>query len=104
MRDSAADLDDVLLGGPLHEQEHTIIVERHANSDNRFNFDHEAFVMVMIRDFPLEHWVWPHIVHSIGPEANPHFLDLACITRMNYSAVITMLKAENVVDVPLTMN
>lgn len=87
--DSATDLDDVLLGGLLHEQEHTIVVKRHTN------FGHEAFVTVKIRDFPLEYWVRPHIVHSGGLVANPHFFD---------PAVITTLKAENVVDVPLTMN
>lgn len=73
----------MLLRGPLHEQEHTIAVERHTNSDNCFGFDHEAFFTVLIRDFPLEHWVRPHIIESVGPVANPHFLDPVCITRTN---------------------
>lgn len=50
----AVDLDDILQGGPLHEQEHTIVIERHTDSDNSFSFDHEAFVTLVIRDFPLE--------------------------------------------------
>lgn len=48
--------------------------------------------------------LYPHIVHSVGPVANPHFLDPVCITSTNFSTVIITLKAENMVDVPLTMN
>lgn len=46
----------------------------------------------------------PHIVHSVGPVASPHFLDPVCITGSNFLAVIIMLKVKNAVDVPLTMN
>lgn len=87
----AAALDDLFHRGPLQEQEHTIFLERHSETDARFHFDHEALVSVTIIDFPLVHWRRPHIVHSFAPVANPHFLDPVCITGMDYSAVIVTL-------------
>lgn len=61
------------------------------------------FVTLLIRDYPLDHWTRPHIIHSVGPVVNPHFLDPVCITDVDFSAVIITLKAKEAVDIPETM-
>ncbi|RLM74117.1 hypothetical protein C2845_PM15G03850 [Panicum miliaceum] len=36
-------------------REHTMTLVRHDDTPNRHNFEHEAFIMVAIKDYPLEH-------------------------------------------------
>jgi hypothetical protein len=48
----------------------------------------------------MEHWTPPHIVHSTGPFANPYHIDPICLSGMDYSAVLVMVKAWSLSDIP----
>jgi hypothetical protein len=64
---------------PFHGREHTVILEQHTKTPNRFQFEHEAFIAIAICDYPMEHWNRERIIFSTGPYANPHLIDPSCI-------------------------
>lgn len=87
---------------PFFGQEHVVSLERHEETPNRFQFDHEAFVTVSVRNFPLEHWNRERIVFSAGPYANPHSVDPVCVHGNDYfSMVLLSVKGESVDSIPL---
>ncbi|KAG2644474.1 hypothetical protein PVAP13_2KG203246 [Panicum virgatum] len=96
--------ENALLRSPLQLLDHTVFLEWHDESDNRFLFQYEAYVAMSIEDYPLEHWNRDHIIHCAAPYANPHFIDPICLTGMDYSAVILVVKAESPYDIPHHIN
>jgi hypothetical protein len=40
---------------PFQGCEHTVLLEHHTETTNRFQFKHEAFVAIGIRSYPMEH-------------------------------------------------
>ncbi|RLN30358.1 hypothetical protein C2845_PM05G04630 [Panicum miliaceum] len=58
---------------PFLGREHTVTLVHHDDdTPNRHYFEHKAFVMVAIKDYPLEHWNHERIIFSAGPYANPY--------------------------------
>ncbi|RLN12107.1 hypothetical protein C2845_PM09G12420 [Panicum miliaceum] len=85
---------------PFLGWEHTVTLVRHDDTPNSHYFKHEAFIMVAIKDYPLEHWNRERIDFSVGPYANPHFTNPVCIQGVDFSVVILTVKAKGVADIP----
>ncbi|KAG2582656.1 hypothetical protein PVAP13_6KG186106 [Panicum virgatum] len=93
--------DSLVHHSPFFFRNHAITLERFDETPNRFLFQHEAFVALSIEDYPLEHWRREHIMHSVTPFGNPHFIDLICLMGSDYSAVLVVVKVESINDIPL---
>ncbi|KAG2612480.1 hypothetical protein PVAP13_4KG211210 [Panicum virgatum] len=98
------DRENTMMRAPLPFLDHTIMLERHNEINNRFLFQHEICAALSIEDYPLEHWNRDHIIHCVAPFANPHYIDPICLSGMDYSAVITVVKAEQLADIPHHVN
>ncbi|PUZ65253.1 hypothetical protein GQ55_3G208600 [Panicum hallii var. hallii] len=85
---------------PFLYRGHNIALERFDETANRFVFQHEAFVALSIEDFPLEHWCREHIMHSVSPFGNPHYIDPVCLSGFDCSAVLVVVKVESLHDIP----
>lgn len=86
---------------PFLGREHVVCLERHDETPHRFFFDHEAFVAISIKNFPLEQWNRERIFFAAGPYANPHGVDPICLVGNDFSVVLMTVKAEGVIDIPL---
>ncbi|KAG2553234.1 hypothetical protein PVAP13_9KG509052, partial [Panicum virgatum] len=100
MFESNAAREQTMLLAPFLGREHTVRLERHTETPNRFQFGHEAFAHLAIRNFPMEHWNHERIVYSAGPYANPHLVDPVCIQGTDFSAVLLTVKVEGTADIP----
>jgi hypothetical protein len=95
--------EEAVNNGPFLGREVSIHFERHDEADNRFLFEHETIAALSITDFPLEHWYRHLITHSSAPYANPHAIDPVCLTGLDFSAVLVLVKAETITDIPLNL-
>jgi hypothetical protein len=95
--------EDAVNNGPYLGREVSVHFERHDETDNRFLFEHETIAALSITEFPLEHWNRHHITHSSAPYANPHAIDPICLTGLDFLAVLVLVKAETISDIPLNL-
>jgi hypothetical protein len=86
---------------PFMGQHHTIVLECQEDTPNRFHFEHEAIVSIVIRNYPLEHWKQEHMFYAVGPFANPHSVDPVCLQGVDLSTILMQVKAEDATDIPL---
>ncbi|KAG2573823.1 hypothetical protein PVAP13_7KG280800 [Panicum virgatum] len=92
--------EDIIRCAPFFYHGHTISLEHFDETPNRFSFDHEAFVALSIEDFLIENWRREHIMHSVSPFGNPHFIDPIRLSGSDYSAVLIMVKVDSLFDIP----
>jgi hypothetical protein len=95
--------EEAINNGPFLGREVSVHFERHDEADNHFLFEHETMAALSITDFPLEHWNRHLITHSSAPYANPHAIDPICLSGLDFSAVLVIVKAKTISDIPLNL-
>jgi hypothetical protein len=92
--------EQAMLLAPFQGHEHTVLLEHHTETPNRFQFEHEDFIAIAIRDYPMEHWNRERIIFTAGPYVNTHLIGPVCVQGADFSAVLMTVKVEGAADIP----
>ncbi|PNT71432.1 hypothetical protein BRADI_2g27406v3 [Brachypodium distachyon] len=88
---------------PYIGREHTVYLNRHNDTQNRFLFDNRNLAALSMIDYLLEHWFPAHILTSTAPFANPFEIDPICISGVDYSQVLVIVQARSLSVIPRTL-
>ncbi|KAL6659048.1 hypothetical protein ACP70R_003088 [Stipagrostis hirtigluma subsp. patula] len=97
---SVTDREYAVDHSPYPALEHAVTFRRHEDAPNRYHFHHFGYFTVSIWDFPYEHWCRERIRIAMGAVGNPAMVSPACLSGLDYSAVLVTARVARVQDVP----